>query len=123
MQLYCILAHNICISIKNKMTYFFKTTTNGIIVTSSKITNKLHFWGGPEVINQLDHPIGVDMGGYNEEELMEWIMMPEIKFGFVALENPKELGLKFGDELPFTISSVKCKQGYFPGFKNICWAD
>jgi len=102
--------------------YFYKQTQNGIIVTSCKITNKLQYWEGPDVINKFDHPMGLDLKGKSNDEFMQWILLPEIRFGFVVLKNPSELNLEFGDEVPLVITDKKCKQDYFPEFIDICWA-
>ena len=102
--------------------YFFKCTKKGIILTSEKITNKLQLWEGPEVITQFDIPMGLDLDGKSNEEFMKWVQFPEIKFGFAIIENPLDLDLKFGDEVPLVITEMKCNQAYFPEYPNICWA-
>ena len=102
--------------------YFFKNTKNGIIVTSNKITNTLQFWNGPEIVTYFDHPVGLDLKGITTDEFISWIQMPEIKFGFFAVDNPTELEYEIGDEIPVIITTNKCNQDYFPNYLNISWA-
>ena len=103
--------------------YFYKNTKNGIIVTSCKITDKLQLWEGPDVVTKFEYPVGLDLNGKSQDEFMRWILLPEIKYGFVALENPSELNLELGDEVPFVLTDIKCRQDYFPDYVNICWAN
>lgn len=123
MQLGCTVSHEVCVEkIMIMPSYFFKCTKNGIIVTSNRITNKLQYWKGPEIVTFLDYPIGLDLEGRTTSEFISWIYLPEIKYGFFAVDDPCELEYELGDEIPVVITNSKCNQDYFPAYFNICWA-
>jgi hypothetical protein len=109
--------------------YFVRCTAKGIVVSNVHKPHDLDKWSGPDLIEidieGVSYPVGLDLGGKTPSELHAWLYKQEVKYGFFACDNPKELGLTFGDEMPFTITDKPCntyKFSFWSEEVNICWA-
>lgn len=107
--------------------YFLKKLSNGLLVTSSKVTSKLQLYQGPE-LNLRDNPhtgqiMNIDLNGLTSEEFLKWLQMPELQFGFFPLSKPAQfMKMKAGYELPLTITQYKCDVTNIADCYNLCWA-
>jgi hypothetical protein len=109
--------------------YFVRWTKNGIVVSNLSFKDKSNRWEGPQLV-EIDilgekYPYSLDFEGKSNEEFLDWLYKPNIKLGFFACDNLNDLNLKFGDEIPVTITDIPCndsKHSYWNEELNICWA-
>lgn len=73
--------------------YFFRCTRNGILVTDRPVWNGAAWWSGPKpILGEFFDEIlvnGFDFNDKSAEEVMEWIRIGEIRFGFFVLRIRK----------------------------------
>ena len=82
------------------MVYFVKTTNKGLIVAETKIGKKT------VTINGVQREFNTQGG----------------KLAFIACENPEELGLEKGDELPFNVTDKNVLDKSKKPLANLYWA-
>jgi aspartate/methionine/tyrosine aminotransferase len=82
------------------MTYFVKTTRKGFIVAEAKIGTKT------VTINGVEKEFRTQGG----------------KLGFIACEDPEDLGLTQGDQVPFVITDKNVLDREKKALANLYWA-
>lgn len=110
--------------------YFIACTTNRILVSSHKLKNGIVdynprsrriFAPGTKILVQV--PIVTRIITFRNGVKRPCVYQyGDVKIGFFACRDPKELDYEIGEELPVNITDKKTGAGYFPERYNVYWA-